>query len=137
MPWPTLTSWSKANLFTITNTLTILARIVCWNFRSLFVFDSIFLAVDQSIAQRSLRSTQCRIHQNQDKYQKNLHVAVQIQKHWNWFLRRTKQVFSAKIVEFLPSFFIFARLRCALHEIIFLPEQFPKKSRNLFKSTAK
>ena len=96
VPWPTLTFRSKANFFTISNALTIFARIVCWNFRSLFVFDSIFLAVAQSVAQRSLRSKQCRIHQNQDKYQKDLHVATQIIK----LIFLVKQVFSTKMMNF-------------------------------------
>ena len=98
VPWPALTFRGKANLFTISNALTIFTWIICWNFRSLFVFDSIFFAVAQSVTQRSLRSKQCRIHQNQDKYQKDLHVATQIIK--LIFFNTEKQVFSIKIMNF-------------------------------------
>ena len=105
VPWPALTFRSKANFFTISNALTIFARIICWNFRSLFVFDSIFLAVAQSVAQRSLRNKQCRIHQNQDKYQKDLHVATQIIK---LIFYTVKQVFSTKMMNFYHFFRLIA-----------------------------
>ena len=122
VPWPALTFRSKANFFTISNALTIFARIICRNFRSLFVFDSIFLAVAQSVAQRSLRNKQCRIHQNQDKYQNDLHVATQIIK---LIFLHGKTGFQHKNYEFLP-FFQVDCFACFALQNYFKRNNFPK-----------